>query len=157
MVLWTTKSLYAAMKTPQNYIDKSSNYQTSQQREKELEHHFYSMRCYTDLSIRLDSKHIPIHKDVLICKQEDYDYHIALLHYLYNQIDMGFEAKWLVTLHYQHPTEHAKPFKETNKPYGFGDRINFKTKTNIWYEDALYKYWDAKRKDEMQVVDDVKH
>ena len=69
---------------------------------------------------------------------------------------MGFEAKWLVTLHYQHPTEHAKPFKETNKPYGFGDRINFKTKRNIWFENSLYKYWDNKRKDEMQVTADVK-
>ena len=84
---------------------------------------------------------------------------ITILHYCticYKQLDDGFKPKWLISLHYQHPTEYAKPFKETNKPLGFGDRINFKTKRNIWYEDALYKYWDAKRKDEMQVAKDVK-
>ena len=144
------------MTKPQNHINPITGYQTSPQKEKDLEYHFYSMRCYTDLSIRLDRNHIPIHPDVLINTQEDYDYHIALLNYLHKQLDDGFKPKWLISLHYQHPTEYAKPFKETNKPLGFGDRINFKTKRNIWYEDALYKYWDAKRKDEMQVAKDVK-
>ena len=144
------------MTSPQHHINPITGYQTSQQKEKDLEHHFYSMRCYTDLSIRLDRNHIPIHPKVCINTQDDYNYHIALLTYLYKQLDGGFKPKWLITLHYQHPTEHAKPFKETNKVLGFGDRINFKTKRNIWFEDALYKYWDAKRRDNMQVVEDVK-
>ena len=107
------------------------------------------------LSIRLHRNHKPIHRDVWINTQEDYEYHIALLNYLHQQIDMGFKPKWLISLHYQHPTEHAKPFKETNNLYGFGDRINFKTKRNIWFEDALYKYWDNKRNDEEQVIKDA--
>ena len=143
------------MQLTQNHINPITGYQTSPQKEKDLEHHFYSTRCYTDLAIRLDREHCPIHPDVCINTQKDYDYHIALLNYLYSQIDMGFKPKWLVTLHYQHPTEHAKPFKETNKLFGFGDRINFKTRNNIWFEDALYKYWDAKRNDQEQVEKDA--
>ena len=132
-----------------------TGYKVSKETEKELEHHYYSMRCYTDLSIRLHRNHIPLHRKLCITKQSDYDYYIAMLHYLRNQIDMGFKPRWLITLHYQHPTEHAKPFKETNNHLGFKDRINFKTKRNIWYEDALYKYWDAKRNDAIQIEQDV--
>lgn len=139
-------------KTPTN----TTGYQTSAQQEKDLEFHFYSMRCFNDLSIKLDRNHIPLHPKLCINTQSDYDYYIAMHMYLRNQVEMGFKAKWLVTLHYQHPTEHAKPFKETDKPFGFGDRINFKTKRNVWFEDALYKYWDSKRNDNRQVVQDVK-
>lgn len=144
------------MKKPQSYINLITGYQTSPQKEKDLEYHFYSKRCFTDKSIRLHRNHIPLHPSLCLNTQEDYDYNLALLHYLHKQIEYGFKPKWFVTLHYQHPTEHAKPFKETNKPYGYGDRINFKTKRNIWYEDALYRYWDSKRNDEMQVESDVR-
>jgi len=143
------------MKKPENYINPITGYKTSPEKELKLEHHYYSMRCYCDLSIKLDRNHIPLHHKLRINTQRDYDNYIAMLHYLNKQAELGFKAKWLITLHYQHPTEHAKPFKETDKPLGFGNRINFKTKRNIWYENALYKYWDAKRNDEMQIEQDV--
>ena len=105
--------------------------------------------------IRLDRNHRSIHPSVSINNQEDYDYHIALLNYLYQQSQQGFDAKWLITIHYQHPSEHAKPFKETNNLYGFRDRINFKTKRSIWNETSLYNYWDKMRNDSYQVEKDA--
>lgn len=143
------------MKNKQQHINPITGYSTPPEVEKHLEYLFYSTRCFTDLSIKLNKQHIPLHKKLCINTQRDYEYYIAMLHYLRNQVDMGFKAKWLISLHYQHPTEHAKPFKETNKPLGYGDRINFKTKRNIWYENALYKYWCNMRNNENQVEKDA--
>ncbi len=143
------------MKSPLIYQKEQSGYKSSSQGDKKLEYEYYSKRVYTDLSIKLNKKHTPIHKSMCINTQLDYDFYIAVLNYLHNQLDLGFEPYWLISLHYQHPIEHAKPFKETDKPLGFGDRINFKTKRNIWYETALYNYWDKQRNDEDQVVKDA--
>ena len=62
----------------------------------------------------------------------------------------------MVSMHYQHPVEHTKPLKETDKPLGFGDRYGFKTIGDIWKEVPLYKYWEKKRNEEEQVIKDTK-
>lgn len=61
----------------------------------------------------------------------------------------------MVSLHYQHPVEYTKPFKETNKLFGFGDRYGFKTTRGIWNEAPLYKYWEKKRNEEEQIIKDT--
>ena len=151
----TTKNLCAAMKSLKKHTNPITGYSTPPHKEKELEYLYYSKRCFTDLSIKLNRHHKPIHEDMCINTQSDYDYYIAVLNYLYNQVDIGFKPFWFISLHYQHPVEHAKPFKETDKPLGFGDRINFKTCRNIWYETPLYNYWNKQRNDEDQVVKDA--
>jgi hypothetical protein len=81
---------------------------------------------------------------------------MEVLLYLQNQLLLGVEPKYMVSMHYQHPVEHTKPLKETNKPYGFGDRYGFKTMRNIWNEVPLYKYWEKRRNEEEQVIIDTK-
>ena len=87
--------------------------------------------------------------------QNDYNYYIEVLLYLQNQLLLGVEPKYMVSMHYQHPVEHCKPLKETDKPYGFGDRYGFKTLRNIWNEVPLYNYWEKRRKNEEQVIMDT--
>ena len=81
--------------------------------------------------IKLHRQHIPINSNVCIHNQVDYDYYISVLLYLHNQINLGFEPAWLISYHYFHPVETAKPLKETDKPYGYGDRYSFKTYCSI--------------------------
>ena len=80
--------------------------------------------------------------------QNDYNYYIEVLLYLQKQLLLGVEPKYMVSMHYQHPVEHSKPLKETDKPYGFGDRYSFTTMRNIWNEVPLYNYWEKRRNDE---------
>ena len=107
-------------------------------------------------SIKLHRKHIPLHPKLNIRTQKDYDYYIEVLLYLHNQLILGVEPVFMVSMHYQHPVEHTKPLKETDKPLGFGDRYGFKTIRDIWKEVPLYKYWEKKRNEEEQVIKDTK-
>jgi hypothetical protein len=106
--------------------------------DKELEFLYYSKRVYTDTLIKLHRNHKPIHPKVCINTQKDYEYYTAVMDYLYNQVEMGFTPKYLISLHYQNTSEYLKPLKETNKPYGFGDRYGFKTNRPLWHQVA----WD---------------
>ena len=107
-------------------------------------------------SIKLHRKHIPLHPKLNIRTQKDYDYYIEVLLYLHNQLILGVEPVFMVSMHYKHPVEHTKPLKETDKPLGFGDRYGFKTIRDIWKEVPLYKYWEKKRNEEEQVIKDTK-
>ena len=78
------------MKTPQNHINPITGYKTSPH----------------------PTGNTWIASQTLINTQEDYDYHIALLHYCINNLMMDFGDSIINIL------EHAKPFKETNKPFG---------------------------------------
>ena len=98
-------------------------------------------------SIKLDKKHQPINPSLCIHTQIDYDYYIAVLNYLYQQVDMGFKPKYLVSLHYQNPAEYCKPIRETNKPLGFGDRIGFKTSIPLWNSVAWDRFIEYNRND----------
>jgi len=98
-------------------------------------------------SIKLDRNHKPINPNMRINTQLDYDFYIALLNYLYNQIDLGFKPKYLVSLHYQNPAEYCKPLRETNKPLGFGDRYGFKTPIPLWNSVAWDRFIEFNRND----------
>ena len=80
---------------------------------------------------------------------------MEVLLYLHNQLLLGVEPVFMVSMHYQHPVEHSKPLKETDKPFGFGERYGFKTNRDIWNEVPLYKYWEKKRNEEEQVIKDT--
>jgi hypothetical protein len=105
--------------------------------------------------IKLHRKHIPLHPKLIIRNQDDYDVYIATLLYLLNQVQLGFDPKWLVSFHYQHPSEHGKLIKETDKPYGFGDRYHLQTKGNIWKEVPYYNYLSKRRNTEEWIYDDA--
>ena len=105
--------------------------------------------------IKLHKKHIPINPNVCIHNQLDYDYYINVLLYLHNQIELGFEPAWLISYHYFHPTETAKPLKETDKPFGFGDRYTFKTYCDIWKQVPFYRYLEHRRNDIESIYDDA--
>lgn len=106
--------------------------------------------------IKLHRKHMPIHPKKHIRNQKDYDIYTAMLLYLEEQLSLGVAPKYMVTIHYQHPVEHTKPIRETDKPYGFRDRYGINTKRSIWNEVPMYNYWESKRNDWQQVVIDTK-
>lgn len=107
-------------------------------------------------SIKLDKNHIPIHPRVTgIKKQVDYDFHISILKYLYNQIELGFEPAWLITYHYFHPVELSKPLKETNKPLGYGDRYSFKSHNDIFKSIPYYRYLERRRNNIEDIYQDT--
>ncbi len=106
-------------------------------------------------SIRLSKHHKPIHASVCLNKQVDYDYYMAVLNYLYEQVELGFKPKYLVSLHYQHPVEHCQPVKLTNRIYGHRDRYGFKSKRSLWSEVAMYKFWERWRNDNTKVEVDA--
>jgi hypothetical protein len=105
--------------------------------------------------IKLHKNHIALNPKVSINNQLDYDYNINLLLYLHNQLNLGVEPKWLVTFHYFHPTELAKPLRETAKPFGFGDRYSFKTYTDIWKQVPFYRYLEQRRNDIDSIYEDT--
>ena len=123
--------------------------------ERLWEHYYYSNRRYNDSKIRLHRDHSPIHPKVCINTQKDYEYYLGTFLYLREQINRGVTPKYLVTFHYQHPTEKIKSIKETDRPYGFGDRYGFRNYSNLWNEVSSYNYWASKRNDENQVVRDA--
>lgn len=105
--------------------------------------------------IKLDRKHISIHPGARINTQKDYDFYMSVLQYLHKQLDYGFEPKWMITFHYFHPTELAKPLKETDKQFGFGDRYTFKTYTDIWNQVPFYRYIEHRRNDLDAIYEDA--
>lgn len=106
-----------------------------------------SMKSVIPGFIKFHRDHIPIHENVFIRHQKDYGYHMAMLHYLKNQYNAGFKEGLLITMHYQHPTEHGWNLRETAKPLGHRDRYTFKTNRSIWNEVALYRHFEKHRND----------
>ena len=99
-------------------------------------------------SIRLHPQHIPFHpKSKVVTTQIQYDMSQSLLQYFYQQLELGLNPKWMMTLHYQHPHEHGRPIRETANPLGHKDRYGFKTYRNIWIEAITDKYWHKRRND----------
>ena len=109
-----------------NYEQLSKSLETKlspSEKEKLWEHYYYSNRSYVDKRIRLHRDHTAINPAVCINTQKDYEYYLGTFLYLREQLKKGINPKWLVSLHYQHPVEHIKSIKETDKPFGFGLEI----------------------------------
>ncbi len=77
-------------------------------------------------------------------------------YYLLNQLQNGFNPKWFITYHYKHPSENVRALRETNKPYGYQDRIGFKTYGDMWYQVSSYNNMERKRNSFDSLVQDTK-
>ena len=97
--------------------------------------------------IKLSRRHIPIHEGCVIWKQEQYDNHIEMLHYLNNQVALGFNPKWMISCHLKHPREYLKPIKETNNPLGFQDRVTYRKGGRLWNQVTYDNYMHKRRND----------
>ena len=82
--------------------------------------------------INLSRRHIPINPNCRIQNQSQYNYHIEMLNYLYDQLELGFNPKYLITYHLKHPRDYLKPMKETNKKYDHKDRVGFRGCGDLW-------------------------
>ncbi len=65
---------------------------------------------------------------------------------LYHQLECGFIPRWVVTYHYTHPYERVRAIKETNKPFGYKDRIGYKTGGDMWKQVERDRRMIRKRK-----------
>ena len=97
--------------------------------------------------INLSRRHIPINPNCRINNQSQYDHHIEMLKYLYDQLELGFNPKYLITYHLKHPRDYLRPIKETNKKYGHRDRIGFRGCGDLWKKVGYDKYMTQMRND----------
>jgi hypothetical protein len=82
---------------------------------------------------------------------------MAMRQYLEEQVTLGFNPAYMVSLHYQHPTEHGWIKRETHSPTGYGDRYSFTTNRSIWSEVSLYRHFEKHRKDLDKTIKDGKY
>ena len=144
------QSFYGAMNyfQFQERLDKTSN---PREREKLIEFFYYSYRVYSDTLIKLHKDHIPLNPKICIQTQESYDFYMATLNWLLDQLKFGVDPAWFITFHYEHPSEKVRRIKETDFVEGWRDRIFIKDMSSLPY----YKYWVNRRNDEDQVYEDT--
>lgn len=75
--------------------------------------------------------------------------------FLCNQLDKGFTPRWMITYHYKHPSENVRAIRETDKPYGFRDRIGFRTYGDMWKQVASYTAMERKRQSFDNLIKDT--
>ena len=142
----TTKMLcYANMDYQKilNLLDTPNAVTLPADREKLLNHFYYSLRTFVGREIKLHKKHIKIHPKICINTQKDYDNYMEMLLYLHKVLDKGVTPKWMVTFHYSNSTDYIKPIKETDKELGFGDRYGYRCYGDLWKQN----YYDKRRND----------
>lgn len=100
-----------------------------------------------DYSIRLHKNHQPVHKNRVIETQKEYDNYMAMLNYIINQVELGFSPMFLVSLHYNNPSDYYKTTKETNNPLGHKDRYGPKTKLPLSLTSSWDKFIEKNRRD----------
>ena len=107
--------------------------------------------------INLDRKHIPIHPKCFIKDQKQYDHHIAMLVYLQEQLELGFNPKYLITYHLKHPRDYMKPIVENEQQYGHRERVSYRGGGNLWKGVGFDKFMHQMRNDYDFTVKDNKH
>ena len=70
-----------------------------------------------------------------------------MLRYLQEQLDLGFDPKYLLTYHLTHPRDYLRPLKETNKKYGHKDRVSYRGGGDLWKKVGYDKYMHKMRND----------
>jgi hypothetical protein len=75
--------------------------------------------------------------------------------FLDNQLKLGFKPKWFITYHYKHPSENVRAIRETNNPFGFQDRIGFKTYGDMWNQVSSYNNMERKRNSYDSLIEDT--
>ena len=68
--------------------------------------------------------------------------------YLQEQLELGFDPKWLITYHYFTPEELLKVLRETENDHGFRNRYGSK---NLWNQVARDK-WIKRRREELDWI-----
>ena len=107
-------------------------------------------------SIRLNRNHIPLNSNIILNNQEEYEFHIQTLQFLYDEINNGFEPSYFITFHYRHPAERYKAKQETKSELGIGDRFGLSNTKSIWNEIPSYKYYDKRRNDYDLIEEDTR-
>ena len=74
---------------------------------------------------------------------------------LLHQLESGFNPQWVITYHYTHPYERVRAIKETNKPYGYKDRINYLTGGDMWKQVERDASMMRKRKSYSSLIKDT--
>ena len=115
---------------------------------------YYYQRQFTERSIKLNKKHTPIHHKCIINNQVDYENHLQTLSYMYRQLELGFSPNWMVTYHLKNPADQVKPLRETNKPYGFRDRMGYRTYGKLWNQVSKDKWIQDRRNNEFDTTKD---
>ena len=114
--------------------------------------------------IKLDKEHIKIHPRCFIWNQEQYDNHLAMLKFLYQQLELGFQPQWMITYHLKHPSERVKNVPEMYQVKGkmprtrWGRKIidegEYNPQSSLWDGCAYYNYYDNRRNDEFETETD---
>ena len=81
-------------------------------------------------------------------KRRRNQYRYDSLLYLQEQLELGFDPKWLITYHYFTPEELLKVLRETENDHGFRDRYESK---NLWNQVARDK-WIKRRREELDWI-----
>ena len=81
----------------------------------------------------------------------------AMLEWLHDQVNKGFDPHWMISLHYSHPSELLWQKRETKNELGWRERISFRSRNCLWKEVSTYNYWESYRNDWDQVDSDAKH
>ncbi len=106
--------------------------------------------------INLHKKHIPLNSNLILNNQEEYNFHIETLLFLYNQIDIGFKPDYFITFHYRHARERYSARRETKNPLGYKDRYGMDTAKTLWKEIPKYNFYDLIRNDYDLIVEETR-
>lgn len=77
----------------------------------------------------------------------------ATLEFVFNQIDSGFNPKFMITYHYRHPTEHG--WRVVENVSTFNSKWGFKSNKSLWNEVPSYNYYEKRRACEDSTIKDA--
>ena len=77
----------------------------------------------------------------------------ATLEFVLNQINSGFNPKFMITYHYRHPTEHG--WRVIENVSTFNSKWGFKSNKSLWNEVPSYNYYEKRRACEDSTIKDA--
>jgi hypothetical protein len=77
----------------------------------------------------------------------------ATLDFVTNQIDCGFNPKFMITYHYRHPSEFG--WRVIENVDTFSSKWGFKGKKSLWNEVSSYNYYEKRRACEDSTSEDA--
>lgn len=89
--------------------------------------------------------------NILISNQEQYETEL----FLKDQLERGFNPRFMISFHYLHPSEMCWRTYETKNAYGFGDRIGFRSIYGFWNEVEMDKGMESRRNDYDCIIEDT--
>lgn len=89
--------------------------------------------------------------NILISNQEQHETEL----FLQDQLERGFNPRFMISFHYLHPSEMCWRTYETCNAYGFGNRIGFKSLYGFWKEVEMDKGMEHRRNDYESIIEDT--